>query len=127
MNTIKNFYYKTIKGVNLSLFKSGKDGVWYRREMDSKRTLRTLVFLRVLLFNTQERVLVETLKMVKSKFPSAEIVGRNIADERAIEIRVDGFSKYEQEQRKKELEDLLRKEATRWSCTEVVLGECFSS
>ena len=125
-SVFKNLYYKTARGINLSLFRSGEEGIWYRKKANSKRTL---IFLEVILLNHQEDVLTKLLSLIESKFPTAEILGRNLAEiyPSIVEIRMSGFSKYMQERKKKELENLLREDTELWNSASVVFGERFSS
>lgn len=124
-NIIRHLYFKVARGIDLFLFQSGKEGIWYHKKAGSKRTL---LFLGIILLSRQEGILIKLLDLVGSKFPTAEIIGCNLPRVRSpvIQIRLSGFSKYMQEQKKNEIEDLLQNDVDLWNCAlRLHLGKVF--
>lgn len=103
MISIKNLYYKKIRGIDLDMIKSGREGIWF------KDGVKGIEFLKIRVLDNRQENLIRLLDLLQRIFPEEEIVGRNYRNKSFIEINKRGFSRDQQKRVKQSLKRLLDK------------------
>ena len=94
---LRNFYFRIFEGINLEIFNSGEEGIWYYHG----NKVHTILFLRLLIVNPDVENLIKLLSILGY---GEEVIGFNDCLNRCfLEIRRSGFSAEERKQVKKRI------------------------